>query len=71
MKAAIIIPAQNEEIPLPGVIDEIPSGVAQWIIVVDNGSTDRTAAVAREAGALTVAEPLAGYGRACAAGLRA
>ena len=71
MKAAIIIPARNEEIPLPGVIAEIPSGLAQWVIVVDNGSTDRTAEVAWEAGALPVDEPQAGYGYACAAGVRA
>ena len=37
--------------PLPGVIAEIPPGVADSVIVVDNGSTDRTAEVARQAGA--------------------
>jgi glycosyltransferase involved in cell wall biosynthesis len=41
------------------------------IIVVDNGSTDRTAARGREAGAKVVSEPTPGYGRACAAGVRA
>jgi glycosyltransferase involved in cell wall biosynthesis len=39
--------------------------------VVDNGSTDRTAECARKAGARVVAEPTPGYGRACAAGVRA
>lgn len=70
MKVAVIIPARNEEIPLPGVLDEIPAGVADVVIVVDNGSTDRTAEVARQAGAVVVGEPRAGYGYACAAGVR-
>jgi glycosyltransferase involved in cell wall biosynthesis len=70
LRAAIIIPARNEEVPLPGVITEIPPGTAS-VIVVDNGSTDRTAEVARNAGALVVDEPQAGYGYACAAGVRA
>lgn len=70
LKAAIIIPARNEEMPLPGVIAEIPLGKA-GVIVVDNGSTDRTAEVARQAGASVVDEPRAGYGYACAAGVRA
>jgi len=39
------------------------------VVVVDNGSTDRTADVAREAGASVIAEPRRGYGSACLAGL--
>ena len=71
MNSAIIIPARNEEVPLPGLIAEIPPGVANTVIVVDNGSTDHTAEVARQAGAVVVVEPRAGYGHACAAGVRA
>lgn len=41
------------------------------LIVVDNGSTDRTAEVARRAGARVVTEPIPGYGRACLAGMAA
>jgi glycosyltransferase involved in cell wall biosynthesis len=70
LKTAIIIPARNEEVPLPGVIAEIPSGVAEMVIVVDNGSTDRTAEVAERAGAIVVQESRAGYGYACAAGVQ-
>lgn len=70
LKVAIIIPARNEEIPLPGVIAEIPPQGSQLVIVVDNGSTDRTAEVAQQAGAVVVREPRAGYGYACAAGVR-
>ncbi len=71
LKVAVIIPARNEEIPLPGVLAEIPPDVADEVIVVDNGSTDRTAEVAQEAGAVVIREPAAGYGSACAAGVRA
>jgi glycosyltransferase involved in cell wall biosynthesis len=68
---AIIIPARNEEEPLPDVIAEIPPQVSRLIVVVDNDSTDRTAEVARGAGAFVVHEPQAGYGYACATGVRA
>jgi glycosyltransferase involved in cell wall biosynthesis len=71
LKRAIIIPARNEEVPLPCVIAEIPPEVADKVIVVDNGSTDRTAAVARQAGAVVIKEMRAGYGYACAAGILA
>jgi glycosyltransferase involved in cell wall biosynthesis len=71
LNVAIVIPARNEETPLPSVISEIPPGVAKAVIVVDNGSTDRTAEVARQARAEVVVEPQAGYGYACAAGVRA
>jgi glycosyltransferase involved in cell wall biosynthesis len=71
LKVAVIIPARNEEIPLPGVIAEIPPQGSDLVIVVDNGSTDRTAEVAQQAGAVVVREPRAGYGYACAAGVRA
>jgi glycosyltransferase involved in cell wall biosynthesis len=71
MKVAVIIPARNEEVPLPGVIAEIPNGATDTVIVVDNGSTDQTAEVARQAGALVVSESRAGYGYACASGVRA
>ncbi|HSR33387.1 MAG TPA: glycosyltransferase family 2 protein [Anaerolineae bacterium] len=71
MKVSVVIPARNEEVPLPGVIAEIPPEIVDLMIVVDNGSTDRTAEVASQAGAVVVSEPRAGYGYACAAGVRA
>lgn len=65
---AVVIPALNEEAALPGVIARIPDWVDR-ILVVDNGSTDRTTDVARAAGASVVAEPIRGYGRACQTGI--
>ena len=71
MNTSVIIPALNEEETIAAVVGEIPREIAGEIIVVDNGSDDRTAERAREAGARVVAEPRRGYGRACAAGVRA
>src|SRR5436309_12959704 len=68
-KVAIVIPALNEEAALSQLLTEIPTDVAQWIIVVDNGSTDGTATVAKAAGAIVASEPTRGYGRACLKGL--
>ncbi len=67
---AIIIPALNEEGAIKKLLLEIAPTSAKWIIVVDNGSTDRTAQVAKDAGAMVVTEPIAGYGRACWKGLQ-
>ena len=68
---SVIIPALNEEEPIAGVVREcFATGVPDQVIVVDNGSTDRTAERAREAGARVATAPR-GYGRACAAGVRA
>jgi len=65
---ALIIPARNEELSLPGVLGNVPHEIKQ-VVVVDNGSTDSTAEVAAAFGAQVVNEPVAGYGRACQAGL--
>jgi len=69
---SVVIPALNEEQPIAAVVhDCLTTGLAGEIIVVDNGSTDRTAERARAAGARVVSEPKPGYGRACAAGVGA
>ncbi|MBI2689898.1 MAG: glycosyltransferase family 2 protein [Acidobacteria bacterium] len=62
--AALIIPALNEAECLPSLFDAIPPDLFRWIIVADNGSTDRTAGIARERGAIVVSEPERGYGAA-------
>src|SRR5215475_9690868 len=71
MKVSVIIPALNEEDSLPGLLGAIPEEAVNEIIVVDNGSTDRTAAVARHCGARVVSENCRGYGAACWAGFKA
>jgi glycosyltransferase involved in cell wall biosynthesis len=76
----VVIPALNEEASLPLVLADLdrlrePTGgapAAPWlrrIVVADNGSTDGTARVAREGGAVVVRAPRPGYGSACLAGL--
>ncbi|HEX8143005.1 MAG TPA: glycosyltransferase family 2 protein [Pyrinomonadaceae bacterium] len=67
---SVIIPALNEEACIAEVVRSIPRDVASEVIVVDNGSDDRTAQRASEAGARVVNEPRRGYGRACHAGVR-
>jgi glycosyltransferase involved in cell wall biosynthesis len=65
----LIIPALNEEEPIGDVVRSVPNGVVDQVVVVDNGSTDRTCERAREAGALVITEPRRGYGRACRTGV--
>lgn len=66
----VVIPAQNEERAIGKVISEIPDWVSE-VIIADNGSTDKTAEVAREHDATVVSIPEAGYGRACLGGIAA
>ncbi len=61
----VVIPALDEEEALPKVLAAIPSDLVRRVVVADNGSTDRTAEVARTAGALVVHEAERGYGAAC------
>jgi glycosyltransferase involved in cell wall biosynthesis len=69
---SVVIPALNEEEPIANVVREcFATGVPDEVVVSDNGSNDRTAKRAREAGARVVREPTRGYGRACAAGVAA
>jgi glycosyltransferase involved in cell wall biosynthesis len=69
---SVIIPALNEEEPIANVVREcLATNIPSEIVVVDNGSADRTAERARGAGAKVVSEPRPGYGRACRAGIRA
>ncbi len=68
---SVIIPALDEEEPIGDVVRAVPAGIADEVLVVDNGSTDRTAERARQAGARVIFEPRRGYGRACRAGVGA
>ncbi len=65
----VLIPAWNEEASLPSVLQDIPKDWVRNIVVCDNGSTDRTAEVARAHGAIVVTQNERGYGNACLAGI--
>ena len=65
----VVFPCLNEEGALPWILGRLPEGYRA--IVVDNGSTDRSAEIAREHGALVVTEPRRGFGSAAHAGLLA
>ncbi|MBA2621998.1 MAG: glycosyltransferase family 2 protein [Chthoniobacterales bacterium] len=70
-QVSVIIPALNEEEPIADVVRGcLATRLPSEVIVVDNGSSDRTAERAQDAGARVVDAPR-GYGRACAAGVRA
>lgn len=64
----VVIPALNEQASLPAVISRLREIGLNRIRVVDNGSTDSTAEVARRCGAEVIREPKRGYGRACWSG---
>jgi glycosyltransferase involved in cell wall biosynthesis len=65
----VVFPCLNEAQALPGILSRLPQGYRA--IVVDNGSTDDSAAVARAHGAVVVSEPRRGFGSAAHAGLLA
>lgn len=67
-KITVIIPCLNEEQGIESVLKRMPAFVDE-VIVVDNGSTDRTSDVAREYGALVIREDVRGYGRSYKTGM--
>ena len=68
-KIAVIIPALNEEKTLPKVLGDIPKDLVDEVVVVDNGSTDRTPQIAEELGATLLFESKKGYGYPCLRGI--
>jgi glycosyltransferase involved in cell wall biosynthesis len=71
VKVSVVIPVFNERESLPLVVREIPRPPVSEIVVVDNGSTDDTALVARDLPVRVVREDRRGYGSACLAGVAA
>lgn len=67
----LVMPALDEERAIGRVLEELPKGWLDEVIVVDNGSRDRTSEAARAHGAQVVSEPRRGYGTACQAGIAA
>jgi glycosyltransferase involved in cell wall biosynthesis len=65
----LVLPCRDEAAALVDLLSKVPAGFA--VVVVDNGSGDDTAGVARGCGATVVHEPVAGYGAAVHAGLLA
>lgn len=70
-KVVVIIPALNEQDAIVRVLADIPRGLADEVIVVDNGSEDATPQRAAQAGARVLSEPRRGYGQACLTGIGA
>lgn len=74
---SVLMPALDEAVSISGVLSSIPvktftsRGFNIEIMVVDNGSTDGTGNLAREAGAVVVEEPQRGYGQAYLRGFKA
>jgi glycosyltransferase involved in cell wall biosynthesis len=69
LECDLILPCRDEAAALRDLLPRVPSGFC--VVVVDNGSRDDTAGVARALGATVVTEEVAGYGSAIAAGLAA
>lgn len=69
-RIGVVIPALDEQAAVGRVLDAIPAWVDE-VVVVNNGSTDSTACVARAHGARVVDEPRRGYGSACRTGIEA
>jgi glycosyltransferase involved in cell wall biosynthesis len=72
LTVGVIIPARNEELAISQVVTDLRDlldsnnhPIIDAIVVCDNGSTDKTADYAHEAGAIVAYEPIPGYGRAC------
>ncbi len=68
-KISVIIPVFNERDSIGKVLDDIPNDLISEIVVVDNGSTDGSAEIAKIHGATVIFEPKQGYGAACLKGI--
>jgi glycosyltransferase involved in cell wall biosynthesis len=69
-RIAVIIPALNEEKTLPLVLNDIPGDLVDEVVVIDNGSIDKTPSIAKERGATLLFESMMGYGYPCLRGIQ-
>jgi glycosyltransferase involved in cell wall biosynthesis len=69
VRVSVIIPTRNEAKAIGRVLADLPSGVVNEVIVVDNHSTDGTPGIAARMGARVISEGRRGYGQACLTGL--
>ncbi len=69
MRTIVIIPAFNEARSIGQVVGDIPAGLVEEVVVVNNGSTDETERNAARAGATVLREQRKGYGWACLKGM--
>lgn len=65
----ILIPARDQAAYLSELLAAMPHAHLRSVVVIDNGSTDATASVARDAGAVVLREPRVGHGAACLRGI--
>ena len=61
----VVVPARDHAASLPSLLGDLPHRIIRSVVVVDRGSNDRTAEIARDAGALVLHETSGGYGAAC------
>ncbi len=61
----VVVPARDHAASLGALLRDLPHRAIRSVVVVDRASTDRTAEIARDAGALVLREPTGGYGAAC------
>ena len=64
-RAALIVPAYNEDAVIGQMLAALPRGLFEMVLVSDNGSTDGTADAAYASGATVVSDAERGYGAAC------
>ena len=69
MRVSVIIPTRNEAKAIGRVLADLPSGLVNEVIVVDNRSTDGTPDIAARMGARVISEDRRGYGQACLTGI--
>jgi glycosyltransferase involved in cell wall biosynthesis len=61
----VVVPVRDHAASLGPLLKELPHRAIRSVVVVDRASTDRSAEIARDAGALVLREPSGGYGAAC------